>query len=201
MSMPFESAMSDAKEFVSESAEPNPETDHGESCATEARFFDQHAPSLTRYAMSIVRRWADAEEIAQEAFCKLLSSRTVAKLESNSETKAILFTTVRNLSIDRLRKQGRRQFEPIDAQTLAIPESRHSETKLEQLELGISKAMGSLPDEWAEALQLKVNGGLSYNEIAKVLSASHSQIRTWIYRARKKLQADLKQAGLLEEES
>jgi RNA polymerase sigma-70 factor (ECF subfamily) len=201
MSMPIESAMSDAKEFVSESAEPNPETDLGESCATDARFFDQHAPSVTRYAMSIVRRWADAEEITQEAFCKLLTNRTVAKVESNSEAKAILFTTVRNLSIDRLRKQSKRKFEPIDAQTIATPQSGHSKVGLEQLEAGISQAMDDLPEEWSEALQLKVNGGLSYDEIAKVLSASHNQIRTWIYRARKQLQADLKQAGLLGEES
>ena len=201
MSMPFESAMSDAKEFVSKSAEPNPEMDHGESCATEARFFDQHAPAVTKYAMSIVRRWADAEEIAQEAFCKLLQNETAHKVKSESATKAILFTTVRNLSIDRLRKQNRRRFEPIDDQTIATHESNHSEAGLKQLEAGISNAMRDLPEEWAEALQLKVNGGLSYEEIANVLSASHSQIRTWIYRARKQLQTELKQAGLLEEQS
>lgn len=201
MSMPFESAMSDAKEFVSESAEPNPEKDQGESCANDTRFFNEHAQSVTRYAMSIVRRWADAEEISQEAFYKLLNNKTIANVESNSEAKAILFTTVRNLSIDRLRKQGTRRFESIDAQTLATAARRHSESNLETLEDGISKAMRNLPEEWAEALQLKVSGGLKYDEIAKVLSASHNQIRTWIYRARKQLQVELKQAGLLEEES
>ncbi len=199
MSMPFESAMSDAKEFVSESAEPNPEMDHGKSCAEDARFFDQNAPSVTRYAMSIVRRWADAEEISQEAFCKILQNKTVANVESNSEAKTILFTTVRNLSIDHLRKQGRRRFEPIDAHTLTTNKSKQLEVGLEQLEAGIAQAMRDLPSEWAEALQLKVNGGLRYDEIANVLSATHSQIRTWIYRARKQLQTELKQAGLLEE--
>lgn len=199
MSMPFESAMSDAKEFVSHSAEPNPETEHGESCANEARFFERHAQSAKRYAMSIVRRWADAEEISQEAFCKLLHKGTITKVDSESAAKAILFTTVRNLSIDRLRKQNRRRFEPIDDQNIATRESTHSEAGLGQLEDRVSQAMTELPEEWAEALQLKVTGGLSYDEIASVLSATHSQIRTWIFRARKQLQVELKKSGLLEE--
>jgi RNA polymerase sigma-70 factor (ECF subfamily) len=199
MSMPFESAVSDTNKIVSKSAEPNPETDHGESCAKDARFFEQYAPDATRYAMSIVRRWADAEEITQEAFCKLIQNETMATVESESALKAVLFTTVRNLSIDRLRRQGRRQFEVFDEQALSADSKLDSGAKLHQLENGINTAMNDLPGEWSEALQLKVNGGLSYAEIANVMSATQNQIRTWIFRARKQLQAELKQSGLLED--
>jgi len=198
MSMPFDSAISDAKEFVSESAEPHPETECGESCALDARFFDQHAQRATRYAMTLIRCWADAEEVTQEAFCRLIEKGTIAKAESESAARAILFTTVRNVSLDRLRKQGRRKFEPFEEQKVANKEASSGDAGLEQLEEGISAAMLELPDEWAEALQLKVNGGLSYAEIAGVLSATQSQIRNWIFRARKQLQAELKKSGLLE---
>jgi len=197
MSMPFDSAISDAKEFVSESAEPNPEMECGESCAINARFFDQHALSCIRYSMTLIRCWADAEEVTQEAFCRLIEKGTIAKAESESAAKAILFTTVRNVSLDRLRKQGRRKFEPFEEQYVATEESSSTEAGLEQLEAGVSAAMSNLPDEWAEALQLKVNGGLSYAEIADVLAATQSQIRNWIFRARKQLQSELKKSGLL----
>ncbi|QEG22122.1 RNA polymerase sigma factor [Mariniblastus fucicola] len=198
MSMPFESAMSDAKEFVSETAEPNPETETGESCAIDARFFDQYAHQATRYAMSLVQCWADAEEVTQEAFCKLIQKRTIAAVSSESAAKAILFTTVRNLSVDQLRKHGRRKFEPFDEHVIKQSDGGLSDSGLEKLESGINQAILDLPDEWADSLQLKVNGGLSYEEIAEVLSATKNQVRIWIFRARKQLQAELKKSGLLE---
>ena len=200
MSMPFDSAISDAKEFVSELAEPHPKTECGESCALDARFFDQHALACNRYAMTLIRCWADAEEVTQEAFCRLIEKGTIAKANSESAARAILFTTVRNVSIDRLRKLGRRKFEPIEEHDVVAKEIKLTGERLQQLEAGISTAMLDLPDEWAEALQLKVNGGLSYAEIAVVLSATQSQIRNWIFRARKQLQTELKKSGLLEDQ-
>lgn len=198
MSMPFDSAIRDAKEFVSESVEPHPETEIGESCAIDTRFFDQHAPRATRYAMSLIRSWADAEEVAQEAFCRLIEKETIANVESPSAARAILFTTVRNLSIDRLRKLGRRKFEPFDDQIIPMRKSGLSDDGLEKLEATVSSAIQDLPEEWAEALQLKVNARLSYDEIANVLSASKNQVRMWIFRARKQLQVELNKSGLLE---
>jgi len=201
MSMPFDSAISDAKDFVSKSAEPHPETEFGESCAIDARFFDQHAQRATRYAMSLIRSWADAEEVTQEAFCRLIEKETIANVESQSAARAILFTTIRNLSVDRLRKQGRRKFEPFDDQSLPTKESGLSDAGLEKLESGVNAAIKDLPEEWSEALQLKVNGGLSYGEIANVLSATKNQVRMWIFRARKQLQVELKKSGLLDSQS
>ena len=55
-----------------------------------------------------------------------------------------------------------------------------------------------MPKEWAESLNLKIHAKLSYQEIADVLDATHAQIRTWIYRARKQLALDLEAKGLLE---
>jgi len=198
MSMPFDSAISDAKEFVSKSAELHPEMDNGESCAIDARFFDQHAQRATRYAMSLIRCWADAEEVTQEAFCRLIEKEAIEKVDNESAARAILFTTVRNLSVDRLRKLGRQKFEPFDEQILPAKTSGLSGAGLEQLETSVSTAIQELPEEWAEALQLKVNANLSYDEIANVLSATKNQVRMWIFRARKQLQAELKKSGLLE---
>lgn len=199
MSMPFESAVSGTKGLVSKPADSHTLTQQLESCSTGTRFFDEHARRAKNYAMSIVRRWADAEEITQEAFCKLIQNETMSKAVSDSAARAILFTTIRNLSIDCLRKRGTRKHKPLDEQNIASPNHLHSEIALEKLEAGIENAMKELPEEWAEALRLKVNAKLSYTEIADVLSATHGQIRMWIFRARKQLHEDLKKSGLLEQ--
>jgi len=150
--------------------------------------------------MSLLRRWADAEEVTQEAFCKLIQNGAISKVDSESAARAILFTTVRNLSVDVLRKRGRRKFKPFDEQIITTKKSAHSETGLEQLDAGVSSAMQQLPEEWAEALRLKVSGGLSYEEIGNVLSATSGQVRMWIFRGRKRLHTELTKAGLLEDE-
>ncbi len=194
-----DSALKDELAAVPESAETTNRADlNNESMSGwGAELFESHTTQATRYAMSIVRCWADAEEIVQESFCKLIESNNSDQCDSDPIGKAILFTTVRNMSIDKLRQQGRRRFEPVDQNQIESTKSTTDEQRLQDLESGIESAMQDLPESWSDALALKVNAGLSYAEIAEVLSATHSQIRTWIFRARKQLQVELEQSGLL----
>ena len=147
--------------------------------------------------MSIVRRWSDAEEIVQEAFCRLIQADQNRETTLNTNSNALLFTTIRNLAIDQLRKQGRRRFETIETSQLAARTNGSDNERLAKLELGVEEILQQMPEQWSEALQLKVNGGLSYAEITRVLQATHAQVRTWIYRARQRLAEELSQKGLL----
>ena len=211
MSIPFDSAFpgtGSELESSPENVERQPET-KGAFKTTES-FCDAIAPQATRYAMSIVRVWADAEEIVQEAFCRLLQSKSFSgdcdprtdgsvtdEAATNGSEKAYLFATVRNLAIDQLRKQKRRRFEPLDVGLLPNKQVPTDDSRLRRLELSVQAILKDLPSQWSDALQLKINGGLSYLEIADVLGATHAQVRTWIYRARKQLEKDLHKQGLL----
>ena len=201
MSIPFDSAIPGTDSEL----ESNPENmgrkpDSQGTCGNAESFCGEIAPDATRYAMSIVRIWADAEEVVQEAFCRLLQANRLSDnpdRETESSDKALLFATVRNLAIDRLRKQKRRRFEPLDMGQIPSGKSLSNETNLKRLEQNVQAILKDLPNQWSDALQLKVNGGLSYEQIASVLDATHAQVRTWIYRARKQLEKDLNQQGLL----
>ena len=198
MSIPFDSAFPS----TAENTERKPDTERAFEL-TES-FCDRIAPQATRYAMSIVRVWADAEEVVQEAFCRLLNSDRCQQnsKQTENEPKAILFSTVRNLSIDRLRKNGRRRFEAIDVNEISngavAKKNTNSELRLQQLENGVQEILNDLPSQWSDAIQLKINGGLKYEEIARILDATHAQVRTWIYKARKQLEKNLAKKGLLE---
>lgn len=195
MSIPIGSAFSETP--VSEN---NKQIADGRRGVTSPEgFCEEIAPQAKRYAMSILRVWADAEEVVQEAFCRLIQSNQIDEThESGSHLKPLLFTTVRNLAIDQLRRQKRRRFEPLDLGQLAGSNHHSDDTRLQQLENAIESILKDLPIQWSEALQLKINGGLSYDEIANVLDATKSQVRTWIYRARKKLDRELSQQGFLD---
>lgn len=214
MSMPFDSAVtgpSDQETMTDPNSPPNaepcPHSDSHRTNASSGGFYSQVAPQALGYAMSIVRQWADAEEIVQEAFCRLLQSNPTHTNESadlkrmatsDLSHKPRFFAIVRNLAIDQLRRNGRRRFEPIDSHTIAGTPARSDDTRLAQLEFEIQNSLKQMPSQWSDSLQLKINGKLSYAEISDVLDATHAQVRTWIFRARKQLASDLVQKGLLE---
>jgi RNA polymerase sigma factor (sigma-70 family) len=192
MSIPFDSALS---ETGSDTAGRQHDTHPSESSALLESFCAEFAPLAARYAMSIVRCWSDAEEIVQEAFCRMI--QVGRDIENEAAGKAMLFAIVRNLAIDQLRKNGRRRFEAVDTSQIEKTKQSTDETNLERLEKGIQEGFKMMPNQWSDALQLKINAELSYDEIASVLNATHAQVRTWIYRARKQLEKDLRQQGLL----
>ncbi len=162
------------------------------------------APEIHRqachYARWIVGNESDAEEIVQEAWCKLAEheSRSIVNSPDHNPT-AFLFTIVRNQSIDLLRKRKRRRS--VSLSEISEPQGRESDSsraaELNDLENGIHEAFGNLPDSWAEAMRLKVAGQLTYDEIASVLGCTHAQVRTWIFRARRQLAAELVTRGWL----
>jgi RNA polymerase sigma-70 factor (ECF subfamily) len=156
------------------------------------------APDAKRYAMSIVRCWADAEEVVQDAFCKLLQSTD--SLESGSVEKPLFFRVVHNLCIDRLRAKSRRQLQTLDATEIPTRSNSSLEASLTQLETKIENSLETMPKQWADALKLKLNANLSYQEISSVLEATRAQVRTWIFRARKQLHLDLVKDQLIENE-
>ncbi len=159
--------------------------------------YRQHAPQGIRYAYSMLRNASDAEEANQDAFCRMLtksaewtSDEVELKLQ---QFAAVFFTTLRNLCIDQLRKKRQLQNVALDD----VPElvAKTESTTIQQLEAFLLKSIDQMPSYWADALKLKINGQLSYAEIAEVLESTHSQVRTWIFRARRYLDSELKMSG------
>lgn len=198
MSIPIGSAFSET-ESVSENVKQS--ANKRETFSTPEGFCEEIAPQAKRYAMSILRVWADAEEVVQEAFCRLIQSNQLEdcfEREPEIGFKPLLFTAVRNLAIDQLRKKKRRRFEPLDLSQIASSKVPADGSKLQQLEYAVQSILKDLPSQWSEALQLKINGGLSYDDIANVLGATKAQVRTWIFRARKQMDRELCQQGFLD---
>jgi RNA polymerase sigma-70 factor (ECF subfamily) len=145
-----------------------------------------------RYARRLIDSEADCEEIVQEVFCRLWAADSAEGRNSGAwerdrrQFAAMFFTSVRNLCIDRLRRRGARPEQPIH--DLDVPQSAAVHPlELREQRAQVRAAIAELPDCWREALLLKVDGELSYDQIAEVLGCSKPQVRTWIFRARRQL--------------
>lgn len=165
--------------------------------------FTEHRHRAIRYARWMVGNENDAEEVVQEAFLRLAKREAsdrapVDALAADAEKRfaGMLFTTVRNLAIDLLRKKSRRR--DVSLSSVNEPVADESDGTARQLNARITSLIGELPENWAEALKLKITGDLSYEEIAKVLKCTKAQVRTWIFRARRQLANELTRQGWLD---
>jgi len=147
---------------------------------------------LNRYQYKILnfafRFLGDAEEaqdIAQETFLKFYKS--VSNFRPVGSLKAYLFTISKNLCIDYVRKK-----KPVYSDK--VQEQAEQNTPLDLLICKEStdeflSAVQKLPENQRFAVLLRYNEGLSYSEIAKILSVSVSAVESLLVRGRKTLRS------------
>ena len=133
--------------------------------------FDRYGDDVYRFAYSILRRSADAEDICQSVFCRLAEGRT--ELELGKE-KAWLLTCAANACKNRFRFLRRWEGLPLEAAE-AIP-GEDSRAVLE--------AVLSLPEKYRAPVHLYYYEGYSQKEIAEILDLSLTAVQTRMQRAR-----------------
>jgi RNA polymerase sigma factor (sigma-70 family) len=138
-----------------------------------------HERALRGYLGRFFRNIADVEDVVQETYARLLSLN-----ESTAATvrnwHAFLFTSARNVALDRIRKARVVSLDALaemgGADVLVqAPTADEALNTRQELEL-LLETIASLPDRCREALTLRKLYGLSQREIAKRLAISESTV-------------------------
>jgi len=130
---------------------------------------------------------ADAEDVLQQVFLRLIRRGTTALPLENQES--YLRRAAINLSLDAIRRRQDTRSVPLDdAPALHSPEDQ------EQRELrdSIRRALATLNARAAEVFALRYFEGYKNQEIAKVLGISQVQVAVLLFRARKQLQKEIR---------
>jgi RNA polymerase sigma-70 factor (ECF subfamily) len=154
-----------------------------------AALYDRYAVRLYRAAVGMLGRREDAEDVVQEVFAAVLqSSHNLAEVQN---LKAYLFTALRRAAS---RSAARRGREPrtgeaaiTDTAAKADPDDRSSFDS-ERLQ----KALLALPAEQREVIALKIDGGLTFAEIAQMIGISVNTAASRYRYALERLRASLK---------
>ncbi len=146
-------------------------------------FLEEVETPLYSYVRRLIRNRNDADDVYQEAIARVLHLASHARLRDDGrEARALLFTIAHNLAVDQHRlKQW--AAERREGQELP-PDFPLAEVLARQQ---LDMALDELPDGQRQALLLRVFGELCYTDIAHALDASEGQVKTWVYRARKRL--------------
>lgn len=135
--------------------------------------YDRHGGAAYSLAYRIVGDRNGAEDVAQEAFLSIWRSN--ARFDrSRGSVRSWVLSVVRNRAIDALRR-GSGNAPKLDHDDEGVIEARPSEerTDAEALRRETSReiqgALGALPSDQSQVIELAYFGGFSHSEIAEML--------------------------------
>lgn len=157
------------------------------------RLFRAHHDRVFRAAHRITGSPADAEDVLQTVFLRLVRNEETFDLSENPE--AYLSRAAINASLDLLRSRararpvdlGERDVESVPSH-LQDPESAQADRELHRL---IRQAVAGLGKTAGEMFVLRYYEGFDNQEIAKMLSTSPMVVGVVLHRARTKLRKEI----------
>ena len=143
------------------------------------------------YADSILHDSRIAEDVVQEAFSRIYAVRT--GLDENRSFSAYLFTIVRRICIDELRKQRRLPGLTGDGDLPDIPvDSAETEYIRNWERLNMIRLLGTLDETDRKLLLAFSLEGKPTKQIAGELNLTDGSVRVRLHRIRRKLKEGMK---------
>lgn len=152
-----------------------------------AAFVRRYSGMILRLCFTYSLGRADAQDICQNVFLKLLQSDR--RFDSEGETRAFIIRITINECKDVLKSGWRRRSVPLDElierEVPFLPEGN----------TGVLAAVQRLPVKYREAVYLYYYEGYNAEEIAAMVGAKPAAVRQRLARAREKLRKELEGSG------
>jgi len=157
-----------------------------------AALVETYSSLLFRVAHSVLRSRAEAEDVVQDVFVRVLEHRR--SLTAVRDMRVWLVRVAWNLAIDRRRRIRPEQFdegfaEGLVARNLPADEALNEAQRLR----AVVRELERLPKAERDVLLLSVVEELGTAEMAEVLGRSESAVRALLFRARTRLRERLEE--------
>jgi RNA polymerase sigma-70 factor (ECF subfamily) len=151
---------------------------------------EAYASLLFRVAHSVLRSRAEAEDVVQDAFVRVIEHRR--SLPAVRDMRVYLVRIAWNLAIDRRRRIRPEQMDVGFAESLVARDMPVDDALQEtQRVKTVLRAMEKLPKAERYVLLLSALEELSTREMAQVMGKSESAVRALLFRARARLRERL----------
>lgn len=152
-----------------------------------AAFVQRYSGMILRLCFTYSLGRADAQDICQNVFLKLLQSDR--RFDGEGETRAFIIRVTINECKDVLKSGWRRRSVPLDELIeREVPFLPSEDT-------GVLAAVQRLPVRYREAVYLYYYEGYNAEEIAAMVGAKPAAVRQRLARAREKLRKELEGSG------
>lgn len=149
---------------------------------------DEYADNVFRFVVKHLGNEMSAKDVVQETFTKVWIKRDDIDYK---KVKSYLFTAAYNTMLDWIKKEKR------SGDIESTPEYGTDNNVNPDLKEILDEALDRLPEVQKSVVLLRDYEGYNYAEIADITGLSESQVKVYIFRARKSLQAYLKRLDLV----
>ncbi len=152
----------------------------------------EHSHSLFDYGCRFTNDRDLVKDCIQEVFCNLIKMRS--RLSETDNIKFYLLTSTKREIIRALKKSSKKiyaeddfdySFELLLNKNIDQQDAEFDEGK----QVALAVALGMLTDRQKEAIYLRFNKGLEYDEISAILNLNYQSSRALIHRAIEKLRS------------
>ncbi|MEM9022845.1 MAG: RNA polymerase sigma factor [Bacteroidota bacterium] len=138
---------------------------------------DRFADNVFRFLVKNVKDEEKAKDLVQDTFEKLWLRKADVQAE---KAKSYLFSTAYHTMIDRLRREKKQgNMEEVRWEALS------HERQYSDLQEILHEALDRLPEVQKAVVLLRDYEGYAYQEIGQIMQLSESQVKVYIFRARK----------------
>lgn len=149
-----------------------------------SQLLEKYGDMVMRIAYTYLKNKADAEDIVQDVFVKIMTHPPAFKDENHQ--KAWLFRVTKNQCLNALNKRKRNIYS-LDKVT---PPAAYDEYTAES---AVLTAVQSLPEKYRIVVYMYYYEGYATEEIARLLAKNHATVRSLLRRARAQLKDLLKE--------
>ena len=156
------------------------------------RLFAEHAQRVYRAAFRVTGNRADAEDVLQTVFLRLVRREEGADLGPGAPS--YLYRAALNAALDVVRGRLRAGLESLDDRSsTAVDPAAGPERQRAGRELGVAlrRALATLAPRLAEVFVLRYLEGLDNREIGRLLGTSQGVVAVQLHRARRRLRHEL----------
>ena len=148
---------------------------------------------LINFINGFLHNLAESEDVAEDAFLELIVHPK--RYSFRSSLKTYLFTVARNKAVDRIRKEKKISYSPIDDMTEESEKALEEYIFENERSALLHRALGKINPEYAAALRLIYFENMSGEEAARVLGKSKRQLSNITYRAKIALKRAMEEEG------
>ncbi len=149
----------------------------------------EHANALYGFGFKFLRDSENAQDIVQDVFEKLWVNRSSVEFE---KAKSWMFTTAYRAILNFIKRRKR-----MDYDSDKLPENGEREDLKFVSNEVVERAISILPPLQKSIILLRDLEGYAYREIGDILEISESQVKVYLFRARKKIKKQLKDSRKL----
>lgn len=149
----------------------------------------RYSAPIYAFALRMVGRPEDAEDLTQEVFVQLL--RSLPSARADLPLRPWIFVIARNKCLDHLKRRRAVPFSDVvdtdDGGEVAVPDERPLPDELAEradLQQLLQGVIAGLPDRYRVVVALRYSSDLTFAEIGQVLALPENTVKTHFQRAK-----------------